>query len=109
MKQASAVLKHVVLLQFKSGSGLEDVARVESAFAALATQIDEVRSIEWGTNCSLEELDRGYTHCFVLAFADMAARDRYLTHPCHLAFSEFARPFLENVLVIDYRFAGSPS
>jgi hypothetical protein len=102
MTEANAVLKHVVLLQFKAGAGSEDIACIESAFAALATQIDEVTSIEWGANCSPEKLDRGYTHCFVLAFADAAARDSYLVHPRHRAFSKLAQPFLENVLVIDY-------
>ena len=95
-------LRHVVLFRFRPEAGAADVAHVEAAFAALPAQIDEVRSLEWGTNRSPEGLDHGYTHCFTLGFADAAGRDAYLVHPRHQAFSALAGPHLAEVLVIDY-------
>jgi hypothetical protein len=93
------LLRHVVLLRFSPGA---DVARVEDAFAALADQITEIQSLEWGTNQSPESLDHGFTHCFSVGFANAAARDAYLVHPTHQAFSALAKPHLADVLVIDY-------
>ncbi|MGY4830122.1 Dabb family protein [Sphaerotilaceae bacterium SBD11-9] len=93
------MLRHVVLLKFAPGA---DIDRVTSAFAALASQIREVRSLEWGTNNSPEGLHRGFTHCFSLGFATARERDAYLVHPHHQAFSALAKPQLAEVLVIDY-------
>jgi Stress responsive A/B Barrel Domain len=96
-------LRHVVLLRFQPGTVSADVQRVEQAFAALPQQIAQVQSLAWGINESPEGLDHGYTHCFTLHFADAAARDAYLVHPAHQAFSALARPHLAEVLVIDHQ------
>jgi len=95
-------LRHVVLLRFQPETGAAQRAEVESAFAALATQIAEVQTLEWGLDCSPEGLARGFTHCFTLGFADARDRDTYLVHPAHQAFSTLARPHLADVLVLDY-------
>ena len=95
-------IRHVVLFRFKPDASQEAVRQVEQAFAALADSIDEVEELEWGVNNSPEGKDRGFTHCFSLGFADAAARDAYLIHPTHKAFSGLAGPSLADVLVIDY-------
>jgi hypothetical protein len=95
-------LRHVVMLKFTPGTGVEDIRIIASAFAALAAQIAEVQSLEWGPNSSPEGLDHGFTHCFSLGFADAAARDAYLVHPQHRAFSTRVEPHLADVLVVDY-------
>jgi hypothetical protein len=95
-------LRHVVLFRFRPESRADEVARVETAFAALAGQIDEVQSLEWGLNHSPEGLDHGFTHCFSVGFANAAARDAYLVHPTHQAFSALAKPHLADVLVVDF-------
>ena len=92
-------IRHVVLFKFQPQA---EVARVEAAFAALPGAIAEIASFEWGTNNSPEGLDHGFTHCFTLGFKDAAARDAYLVHPDHQAFSTLARPNVAEVLVIDY-------
>ncbi|HEY4068354.1 MAG TPA: Dabb family protein [Burkholderiaceae bacterium] len=95
-------LRHVVLFRFQPAARADDVRRVEAAFAALASRIDEVQSLEWGVNHSPEGLDHGFTHCFSVGFENAAARDAYLVHPTHQAFSALAKPHLADVLVIDY-------
>lgn len=101
-------LRHVVLLRFKPEASAAEITAIEQAFAALAGRIAEVQSLEWGTNNSPEGLDRGYTHCFTLGFEDAAARDAYLVHPVHQAFSAQAGPHLAEVLVIDYAAQPAP-
>lgn len=96
-------LRHVVLLRFRPEADAEQRAGIESAFAALGSQIAEVQGLEWGTDCSPEGLARGFTHCFSLGFASSRARDAYLVHPLHQTFSTLAKPHLAEVLVLDYQ------
>ena len=101
-------LRHVVLLRFHPETDERQRAGVEAAFAALATEIAEVQSLEWGTDCSPEGLARGFTHCFSLGFASARDRDAYLVHPRHQAFSALAGPHLADVLVLDYHAVDRP-
>jgi hypothetical protein len=95
-------LRHLVLLKFKPEATPAQVEAMESAFVGLASKINAVQSLEWGTNNSPEGLDKGFTHCFNLTFANEAARAVYLPHPVHLAFVEQLKPALDDVLVLDY-------
>jgi hypothetical protein len=95
-------IRHLVLLKFKPEATSAELNALESAFAQLASKIDAVQSLEWGTNNSPEGLDKGFTHCFNLTFADEAARAAYLPHPAHQAFVARLKPALDDVLVLDY-------
>ena len=96
------LLRHVVLFRFKSGIAPEAIFTVERAFAALAGQIEAIHDFEWGTDVSVENIARGYTHCFLVTFRTAADRDAYLPHPAHRAFGEILAPYLDEALVIDY-------
>jgi Stress responsive A/B Barrel Domain len=96
------LLRHVVLFAFKPTATRANIANIEAAFAALPGQIREVRGFEWGTNVSPENLANGFTHCFVVTFADAAGRDIYLPHPAHKAFVVMAGPSIEKALVVDF-------
>jgi len=100
--EAENVLRHVVLFKFKESATDEDIAMVEEAFAALPDQIPEIIAFEWGTNNSPEGKEKGFTHCFLLTFADEEGRATYLPHPDHKAFGEKIGPYIEDVLVVDY-------
>src|SRR5256885_14576429 len=82
---AADKLNHVVSFKFKSTAAPADIKKVESAFAALKKQIPEIVSLEWGTNVSKENKDKGFTHCFVLSFKSEKDRDTYINHPDHKA------------------------
>jgi len=101
-EKEQAVLRHVVLFEFKEGTSPEKVAEIERAFAALPKKIPAIIDFEWGTNNSSEGLDRGLTHCFLVTFEDEAGRDAYLPHPAHKEFVKLLRPHLEEVVVVDY-------
>jgi hypothetical protein len=95
-------LRHVVLFKFKDGTAPSQIETIEDAFCSLPAQIAVMRSFEWGTNNSPEGLERGFTHCFLVTFDSEADRDLYLPHPAHQAFVAVLRPYLDQVLVIDY-------
>ncbi len=107
-KEKSGVLYHVVSLKFKKGATPEQIKGVEEAFQSLKAKIPEIKTIAWGTNVSPEKLDKGFTHCFVLAFATEKDRDAYLVHPDHKAFGKVLGPVLGkgeekgDVFVIDF-------
>jgi hypothetical protein len=61
-----------------------------------------IKSYEWGTDNSPEMLAQGYTHCFLVTFADEKGRETYLPHPEHKKFVELALPRIESALVVDY-------
>lgn len=99
------MIRHLVLLKFKPEADAGRIAGIEQAFAALRGTIDAVRDLEWGTDISAEGLAKGFTHAFLLSFADAAGRDAYLPHPAHQAFVAQLQPLLADVLVIDYESA----
>lgn len=96
------MLRHVVLFKFKDSATPAQVKEVEDAFRKLPSQIKEIKSLEWGTNNSPENLAQGFTHAFFVTFENEAAREVYLPHPAHKAFGKVLGPHLDKVLVIDY-------
>lgn len=100
--ETKKALYHVVSIRFKDTATKEQIKAVEDAFQGLKTHIPGITSLEWGTNVSPEKLNKGYTHCFVLTFADEKDRDGYLTHPAHKDFGKVLTPVMADVMVIDF-------
>jgi hypothetical protein len=96
------VLRHVVLFKFKESTTPQEIKKIEAAFRALPSKINVIRSFEWGTNVSQENLNQGYTHCFLLTFASDKDRDAYLVHPAHKEFGNILGSSLDKVLVVDF-------
>ena len=99
---ADAPYRHVVCFKFKDSATPAEVQGIEKAFGELAKKIDTVTGFEWGTNVSPEELNDGFTHCFLVTFADKAGLDVYLPHADHQAFVAKLKPLLDKVFVFDY-------
>jgi len=96
------VLRHVVLFMFKTAATEKQVKEVVDAFAALPSKIDTIIDFEMGTDVSVEKLSAGYTHGFVVTFADEKGREIYLPHPKHKEFVTLVKPVIDGVLVFDY-------
>lgn len=94
-------VRHIVMFSFKPGAPVEDLVK---AFDRLVVNLEElVLEYERGTQCSPEGLEKGTTHCFMLTFSSLEARDAYLPHPLHTAFVEqWAKPWVDQVVVSDY-------
>jgi hypothetical protein len=99
---AAEKLQHVVSFKFKSAATSQEIKKVEDAFRALKEKIPQMAHLEWGTNVSKENRDKGFTHCFIVTFKNEKDRDAYLTHPDHKAFGKLLGPVLEDVFVIDF-------
>ncbi len=96
------LLRHVVLFAFKASATPQQIREIEQAFGNLPQKIKAIHDFEWGTDVSVEQISRGYTHCFLVTFLTEADRDAYLPHPAHQEFGALLRPHLEQALVIDY-------
>ena len=94
--------RHVVLFKFKPEASPAQVKEIEQAFAALPAKIDSITGYEWGPSESVEKLNDGFTHCFLVTFKDKAGLEAYLPHPAHQEFGAKLRPILEKALVFDY-------
>ena len=95
-------MKHVVLCAFRDDLSSTALTSIIDDFAGLAHTVPTVIALEHGANVSPEGLNDGFTHCFVLTFADATARDEYLVDPAHLAFVARFEPTLAKILVVDY-------
>ncbi len=95
-------IQHVVSFKFKSTAKPEDIKKVETAFADLKKKITQIKALEWGTNISPENLNKGFTHCWILTFSSVADRDAYLVHPDHKEFGKSLGLVLEEAFVIDF-------
>lgn len=94
--------RHVVLFKFKDSATQEQQDAVVREFLALKSKIDVITSVEGGRDASTENLQQGFTHCFIVTFADSAGRDIYLPHPKHKEFVAFLQPYLDKALVVDF-------
>jgi len=95
-------LRHVVLFKFKDTATKREIVKAEKAFADLPSKIEQIKGFEWGLNNSPENLNKGFTHGYLLTFNSEKDRDLYLPHPDHKAFGAIIDPMLEDVLVVDY-------
>ena len=99
---ANPQIRHLVCLKFHETASADQIAEIEERFPLLKHSIEGIVSIEWGTNNSPEGLNKGFTHCFIVTFANDAARSTYLPHPKHQEFVDILKPLIDDVFVIDY-------
>lgn len=98
----SDIIRHVVCFKFKKDAKESEIKRVEKEFASLKEKISGIESLEWGTNNSPENLNKDFTHCFIVTFTNAKAREIYLPHPEHQAFVSILKPILADAFVIDF-------
>ena len=100
-------LRHLVLVKFNDNTSAADIKRLEDEFRTMATvKIPQVKEYEWGINVGKENLDHGYTHCFVLTFASEEDRNIYLDHKDHMAFVNSSKPHMAAITVLDFWASG---
>jgi len=101
-EKTGKVLRHIVMYKFKDDITTSQLQEVVAAFSALPGKIDTIAGYEHGTNISPEGKSEGFTHVFVVTFRDEAGRDKYLTHPAHLAYVQVVKDRREKVIVFDF-------
>ena len=96
------VIRHAVYITFQASASDSDIQGVVDTFAALEAEIPSIIDFESGTNNSPENLNDGFTHCFLVTFADQKGLQSYLPHPGHLGLVRKATPFAADMFVMDY-------
>jgi len=96
------MIRHILLITFKSGTEPVRIAAIRDAFLAMPEQVNGVTAVEWGVNDSQQGRTDGFTHSVLMTFADEAARQRYLPHPDHEALKVIFRPVVARLIVLDY-------
>ena len=57
------MIRHILLVKFKSLASLKAVQEVLKDFQAIDTKIDGICAVECGKNNSVEKLNDDYSHC----------------------------------------------
>ena len=97
-------VRHVVVFKYKPDATDAQIKQITDAFRELQNKIPGIVAFETGVNNSPENLNRGFTHIYLLTFKNAAARDAYLPHPEHKAFGKLLRDsgIFEEAFVVDY-------
>ena len=98
-------MKHIVAFKYKAGATSGQINEVTKAFKALPGKIPGITSFEYGVNDSPENLNKGFTHVYLITFENAEARDAYLPHPDHKQFGDLLRKLdiLDEAFVIDFQ------
>ena len=98
-------MKHIVLFRYKPGATSGQINEVTEAFRALKGKIPGITSFECGVNNSPENLNKGFTHVYLITFENAGARNAYLPHPEHKKFAELLGKLdiLHEALVVDFQ------
>jgi Stress responsive A/B Barrel Domain len=96
------MIRHVVLFQWKAGTSEAKIAECFRELAALKGKIPGLQQFEGGPYSSPEGLNQGYTHGFIMTFADAASRNAYLPHPEHERVKAIVGPNLQTVVAFDF-------
>jgi hypothetical protein len=98
-------MKHIVAFKYKAGATTDQINQVTKAFKALPGKIPGIAAFEWGVNNSPENLNRGFTHIYLMTFENAGARDAYLPHPEHKKFGELLGKLdiLDEAFVVDFQ------
>ena len=75
-----ARIKHIVLLKFKDSTPPEQIEQCFNEILELSENVPGIDDYVSGPNTNPEDMNHGFTHAFIMTFADAAARDAYLAH-----------------------------
>jgi len=95
-------VKHIALVRFKEGTSNEQIDELFDALLDVTENVEGVEDYVSGPNTSPENLNKGFTHGFVITFQDAATRDAYLTHPDHEQFKSKFVPLIDDIAVVDF-------
>jgi stress responsive alpha/beta barrel protein len=94
-------IHHIVLVKFISAK-LARAPELVQALEKLRKIMPGFLGLCGGPYSSPEGLNQGYTHGYLMTFADAAARNEYLTHPEHEKLKAEFLPDLEAVVAFDF-------
>jgi len=81
----SGDFRHLVLFKFKDDAPPADVKAIEDQIMAMKSQIPTIKTMEWRKDCSVENLQHGFTHAFLVTFENPDGLKVYSPHAAHQA------------------------
>ena len=99
------MLKHIVLVKFKSETPASIIAEIAEALRALEPVIPEIRAYEVGLD-TLHEA-RSLDLAVVAQFDDVDALRRYQAHPRHVPVLDQLKANAQQIVAVDYYLATS--
>lgn len=94
------MLKHIVVMKFKSDTSEEDIEDIEKGLASLPARIPEIKRYDFGRD--ILHTERSYDFALVSEFEDQDAMNRYQTHPYHFAVLNKIRTICESIIAVDF-------
>lgn len=95
-------LRHVVAFKFKPEVNVEQIQKVTEDFYALKEKVPQIIEFEGGPDLGFPEMNKYFTHSFMVTVKNEEDLAGYGSHPDHQAFSESVDPLLDEVMVVDY-------
>lgn len=77
------MIHHIVLFKFYDGTPEDKINDLAGALEILSKKISGITHYVWGPSVSIENLEKGYTHGFIMTFESAKIRDSYVPHPLH--------------------------
>ncbi|KAI5650972.1 hypothetical protein M9H77_36977 [Catharanthus roseus] len=105
MEKAKGKVKHVVLVKFKDEASGEQIEQIIKDYTSLVNLIEPIKSLEWGKDLRMTNLNQGFTHVFESIFENVEGVAEYGTHPAHLELKDRFLALLDKILVLDYELA----
>ncbi|KAF3455343.1 hypothetical protein FNV43_RR05791 [Rhamnella rubrinervis] len=92
--------KHLVIVKFKEDVVVDEIIK---GMANLVSEIDSVKSFEWGHDMESQEMLRqGFTHAFFMTFNKKEDFTAFTSHPKHLEFSATFSAAIEKIVLLDF-------
>ncbi|KAB1215932.1 hypothetical protein CJ030_MR4G028706 [Morella rubra] len=92
--------KHLVIAKFKEGVVVDEILK---GMEKLVSELDTVKSFEWGQDIESQEMLRqGFTHAFLMTFQKKEDFTAFLGHPSHVEFSATFSAAIEKIVLLDF-------
>lgn len=99
------MIRHIVLIKFRSDVDEQAIADIFAALEALTQKLSGAHGFTGGRSDSPERIERGYKHGFVIDFDSWADLETYANHPEHKGLGalivENAVAGVDGILVVD--------
>ncbi|MCA6223110.1 Dabb family protein [Photorhabdus antumapuensis] len=96
------MIRHILLLKFTSEIKEQQLTTIRDTAISMQHQIKGISSIEWGSNVSSENKNKGFTHAITMTFDDHKAISNYLSHPAHDKLKDLLIDSIDDIIVFDY-------
>ncbi|CAL9231182.1 unnamed protein product [Arabidopsis halleri] len=104
---ATSGFKHLVVVKFKEDTKVDEILK---GLENLVSQIDTVKSFEWGEDKeSHEMLRQGFTHAFSMTFENKDGYVAFTSHPLHVEFSAAFTAVIDKIVLLDFPVAAVKS